>query len=101
MRRPFVLSLEEVYAEQSPASDDLARVKDIAVELVDMLVQELHGHRNILSLHKRAAQGDLNGQILGVLMTRRPPWVDADTASVLANKLMQQARANHEKLVQV
>ena len=39
---PFLRTLlEEVYAEQTPAPDDLARAMDITVELVDMLVQEL------------------------------------------------------------
>lgn len=35
------------------------------------------------------------------LMRLRPPLVDGDKAGVLADKLMEQARANHDKLVQV
>lgn len=35
------------------------------------------------------------------LMRVRPPLVDDDKAGVLADKLMEQARANHDKLVQV
>ena len=34
-------------------------------------------------------------------MRLRPPLVDTDMAGVLADRLMEQARANHDKLVQV
>jgi type I restriction enzyme R subunit len=34
-------------------------------------------------------------------MRLRPPLVDTDKAGVLADKLMEQARARHDKLVQV
>ena len=53
------------------------------------------------SPHKRADQDNLNGQLFDHLMRLRPPLVDADKAGVLADKLMEQARANHDKLVQV
>jgi type I restriction enzyme R subunit len=43
----------------------------------------------------------LNGVLFDHLMRVRPPLVDADKAGVLADKLMEQARANHDKLVQV
>ncbi len=34
-------------------------------------------------------------------MRLRPPLVDADKAGVLADRLMEQARASHDKMVQV
>jgi type I restriction enzyme R subunit len=99
---PFLRTvLDVVCAGQTPQPSELLRLKDVTVELVELLVQELQGNRNIWSPHKRAAQDDLNGQLFDYLMRLRPPLVDADEAGVLADKLMEQARANHDKLVQV
>lgn len=99
---PFLRTvLDVVCPGQTPTPAELLRLKDVTVELVDLLVQELQGNRNIWSPHKRAAQDDLNGQLFDRLMRLRPPLVDAEKAGILADRLMEQARANHDKLVQV
>jgi type I restriction enzyme, R subunit len=99
---PFLRTvLDVVCAGQTPSGAELLRLKDVTVELVDLLVQELQSNRDIWSPHKRAAQEDLNTQLFEHLMRLRPPLVNTDTAGVLADKLMEQARANHDKLVQV
>ena len=99
---PFLRTvLDVVCAGRAPAPAELLRLKDVTVELVDLLVQELQGNRNIWSPHKRAAQDDLNGQLFDHLMRLRPALVDADRAGVLADRLLEQARANHDRLVQV
>ena len=99
---PFLRTvLDVVGAGQTPTPAQLLRLKDVMVELVDLLVQELQSNRNIWSPHKRAAQDALNGQLFDHLMRLRPPLVDAEMAGVLADRLMEQARANHDKLVQV
>jgi type I restriction enzyme R subunit len=79
----------------------LLRLKDVTVELVDLLVQELQADRNLWSPHRRAAQEGLNGMLFEHLMRLRPPLLDADVAGVLADRLMDQARANHGRLLQV
>ena len=99
---PFLRTvLDVVGAGRTPTPAELLRLKDVTVELVDLLVQELQSNRNIWSPHKRAAQDALNGQLFDHLMRLRPPLVDADKAGVLADRLVEQARANHDKLVQV
>lgn len=99
---PFLRTvLDVVCAGQTPTPAELLRLKDVTVELVDLLVQELQGNRGIWSPSKRADQDNLNGQLFEHLMRLRPPLVDADMAGVLADKLMEQARASHDKLVQV
>lgn len=99
---PFLRTvLDAVCAGQTPTPAELLRLKDVTVELVDLLVQELQGNRGIWSPSKRADQDNLNGQLFEHLMWLRPPLVDADKAGGLADKLMEQARANHDKLVQV
>jgi type I restriction enzyme R subunit len=99
---PFLRTvLDVVCAGQVPAPAELLRLKDVSVELVDVLVEELKTNRDIWKPHRRADQDNLNGVLFDHLMRVRPPLVDADKAGVLADKLMEQARANHDKLVQV
>lgn len=99
---PFLRTvLDVVWAGVTPTAPELLRLKDVTMELVDLLVQELQSNREIWSPHKRAAQEDLNTQLFEHLMRLRPPLVDDDKAGVLADKLMEQARANHDKLVQL
>jgi len=97
---PFLRSVLEVAgAEPQPA--ELLRLKDVTVELVDLLVDELQSNRDIWSPRKKAAQEDLNGQLFEHLMRLRPPLVDVAAAEELADRLMEQARASHDKLMQV
>jgi type I restriction enzyme R subunit len=78
---PFLRTvLDVVCAGKQPAAAQLMRLKDVTVELVDLLVQELQSNRNIWSPHKRAAQDDLNGQLFDHLMHLRPPLVDTAVA---------------------
>lgn len=99
---PFLRTvLDVVCAGQTPTAAELVRLKDVTVELVDLLVQELQGNRDIWSPHKRAAQEDLNTQLFEHLMRIRPPLMDTDKAGVLADRLIEQARARHDELVKV
>lgn len=99
---PFLRTvLEVVCANADPQPVELMRLKDVTVELVDTLVGELQSHRDIWSPRKRVAQEDLNGQLFDHLMRLRPPLVDADAAGILADRLLDQARASHDKLMLV
>lgn len=98
---PFLRTvLDVVCAGQTPTSGELLRLKDVTVELVDLLVQELKANPRIWSPNKMPDQENLrDGVLFEHLMRLRPPLVDADMAGVLADKLMVQARASHSKLV--
>lgn len=99
---PFLRTLLDVVcADANPQPAELLRLKDVTVELVDLLVGELQSHRDIWSPRKRAAQEELAGQLFDHLMRLRPPLVDTDTAGVLTDRLMDQARASHERLMQL
>ncbi|MBU0541267.1 MAG: type I restriction endonuclease subunit R [Gammaproteobacteria bacterium] len=99
---PFLRTvLDVVCAGHKPTESELLRLKDVTVELVDLLVEELQSNRDIWSPHKLSAQENLNTQLFEHLMRLRPPLVDTDMSGILADKLMEQARANHDKLVQV
>lgn len=99
---PFLRTVVDVVGSgQTLAPTQLLRLKDVTVDLVDLLVQELQGNRGIWSPSKRADQDNLNAQLFEHLMRLRPPLMDADKAGVLADRLVEQARANHDQLVQV
>jgi type I restriction enzyme R subunit len=71
---PFLRTvLDVVCTGQTPTDAELLRLKDVTVELVDLLAQELQSNRDLES-DKRAAQDDLNTQLFEHLMRLRPPW---------------------------
>lgn len=99
---PFLRTLLDVVSTgHSPNPAELVRLKDVTVELVDILVDELKGNADLWKPHRRADQENLNGLLFDHLMRLRPPLVDTDTAGVLADKLLEQARASHATLVRV
>ncbi|BBL56422.1 type I restriction endonuclease subunit R [Methylomonas koyamae] len=100
---PFLRTvLDVVSAGQTPTATELLRLKDVTVELVNLLVDELKANPKIWSPSKMPDQENLrDGVLFEHLMRLRPPLVDTDKAGVLADKLMEQARASHDKLVQV
>jgi type I restriction enzyme R subunit len=99
---PFLRTVLDVVCQgQTPTDAQLARLKDITVDLVDLLVQELQSDPKIWTANKRAAQEDLKAQVFEFIMKLRPPLVDDARAGVLSDALMDQARALHDKLVQL
>ncbi|MBV6860402.1 type I restriction endonuclease subunit R [Xanthomonas euvesicatoria] len=99
---PFLRTvMDMVCAGREPPPAELLRLMDVTVELVELLVQELQSNRNIWSPHKRAAQEQLNGLLFDRLMRLRPPLMDEAAAGLLTDKLMEQARASHARLMQV
>ncbi len=99
---PFLRTVLDVVCDgKTPTSEELLRLKDVTVELVDILVQELQSNRNIWRANKGPAQDDLMGQLFDHVMRLRPPLLDEQKAGMLVDKLMEQARASHDKLMQV
>ena len=99
---PFLRTLLDVVCgDAQPKPEELVRLKDITVDLVDVLADELKSNRDIWKPHKRAAQEALSGNLFERIMRLRPPLVDMAKAEVLTDRLLEQARANHEKLVAV
>lgn len=99
---PFLRTVLDVVCQgQAPTDAQLVRLKDITVDLVDLLVQELQSDPKIWTANKRAAQEDLKAQVFEFIMKLRPPLVDDARAGALSDALMDQARALHDKLVQL
>jgi type I restriction enzyme R subunit len=100
---PFLRTVLEVVGTDLTAvpAAELQCWQAVTVELVDLLVQEIQGNRNLWRPHKRAAQDELNGQLFDHLMHLNPPLFDSDKAGVLADRLLAQARASHNQLLRV
>ncbi len=99
---PFLRTVLDIVCQgQTPTAAQLARLKDITVDIVDLLVQELQSDPKIWTANKRAAQEDLKAQVFEFIMKLRPPLVDDARAGLLSDALMDQAHALHEKLVQL
>jgi type I restriction enzyme R subunit len=98
---PFLRTvLDVVYTDRTPTPTELLRLKDVTVELVELLVQELRGNPRIWSPNKIPDQENLrDGILFEHLMRLRPPLANAERTGVLVDKLMEQARANHDKLL--
>jgi type I restriction enzyme R subunit len=96
---PFLRTVVSTIAGKQPTIVERVRLQDVTADLVEVIVDELQTNRNIWSPHKRAAQESLNARLFDHLMRLRPAICTADTAGVLADKLIEQARANHERLV--
>lgn len=100
---PFLRTvLDVVCAGRSPSPAELLRLRDVTIELVDLLTHELKANPKIWSPAKVPDQEHLrDGVLFEHLMRLRPSLVNADNAGVLADRLMDQARASHDRLVQL
>ena len=95
---PFLrMLLEAVVGTERPSAEQLLKVRDLTVELVDMMAGELTD--TFWEPHKRPAQDALGTRIFRTLRTSR--LVAAGDASALKDRLLEMARANHERLTKV
>jgi type I restriction enzyme R subunit len=79
---PFLRTvLDVVFDGQPPTAAELLRLKEVTVDLVELLVQELRDNRDIWKPHRRSDQDNLNGVLFDHLMRLRPPLVDTEMAA--------------------
>ena len=92
---PFLrMLLEAVVGTERPRDEQLLKIRDLTVELVDMIAGELTD--TFWEPHKRPAQDALGARIFRTLRTSR--LVLPSDASALKDRLLELARANHERL---
>lgn len=93
--QPFVrLILEAVSGATTPDEEQLHRLTDLSVEIVDTISGELTP--TFWRPNKRPDQEALNTHVFEQLMASR--LLDAATCAALSDKLLDLARANHERL---
>jgi type I restriction enzyme R subunit len=99
---PFLRTVVDVACEgDEPSTLDLHRLKDVTIELVAILVQEVQSDQRIWTPQKMSAREALNGLLFEHISRLRPPLVDDEKAGELADRLLDQAQANHEMLMSV
>lgn len=92
---PFLrMLLEAVVGTERPSADQLLKVRDLTVELVDMVAGELTD--TFWEPHKRPAQDNLGAQIFKMIVASK--LVPRPAAVALRDHLLELARANHERL---
>jgi type I restriction enzyme R subunit len=93
---PFLrMLLEAVVGTERPSDEQLLKIRDLTVELVDMIAGELTD--TFWEPHKRPAQDALGARIFRTLRTSR--LVAPGDVSALKDRLLELARANHERLI--
>ncbi|MGZ8183636.1 MAG: type I restriction endonuclease subunit R [Methylobacter sp.] len=94
---PFLRMLLESAGSDRSGDEQLLKIRDLTVELVDMIVDELSD--TFWEPHKRPAQDDLGARIFKLL--RHSRLVPPGEASALKDHLLELARANHERLTRL
>lgn len=99
---PFLRTVIDVACSgAAPSTQELLRLKDVTVELVSILVQELQSDPRIWTPQKLSAREALNGLLFEHISRLRPPLVNDEKAGELADRLLDQAQANHDTLMSV
>jgi type I restriction enzyme R subunit len=94
---PFLRMLLEAAGGERSGGEQLLKIRDLTVELVDMMVDELSD--TFWEPHKRPAQDALGARIFKLL--RHSKLVPPGEASALKDHLLELTRANHERLTQL
>ena len=96
---PFLRTVLDVLgAATSPSAKELVQLHDLAVRIVDRLVEEVASNRSVWSIHKMTDQENLRVEVFEIIMEGPPQITEIATADRLADALIQQARANDAKL---
>lgn len=92
---PFLrMLLEAVVGSERPSDELLLKIRDLTAELVDMIADELTD--TFWEPHKLPAQDALGARIFRALRTSR--LMAPGDVSALKDRLLELARANHERL---
>ncbi len=92
---PFLHELlATVLGEQQPDAAQLQKLRDLTVELVDMIADEMSD--SFWEPHKRAAQDALGTRIFKALHASR--LLALPQSQALKDRLLQRAKANQDKL---
>lgn len=96
---PFLRTVLEVYsADEETPTEQLHVIHQMTMEIVDLIIQEICANRSIWSSFKMADQENLRSEIFGLIFDKQLKGFSVSDAEALADQLMQQAKANDEKL---
>jgi len=96
---PFLRTvLEACSANDETPVEQLHAIHQMTIEIVGRIIEEICANRSIWSSFKMADQENLRSEIFEVIFDTQLKGFSVSDAEALADQLMQQAKANDEKL---
>lgn len=85
-------------ADQTTSADQLRALHEVTRRVVDRIIEEMSTNRSLWSSFKMADQESLRSEIFEIIFDAQIRGFGVDDAEALADQLMQQAKANDDKL---
>lgn len=85
-------------ADQTTSADQLHTLHEVTRIVVDRIIEEISANRSLWSSFKMADQENLRSEIFEIIFDAQIQGFGVDEAEALADQLMQQAKANDDKL---
>ncbi|MGD9865817.1 MAG: type I restriction endonuclease subunit R [Pseudodonghicola sp.] len=96
---PFLRTvLEACAADGATPQEELRAIHQMTRDVVDRIIEEICANRSIWSSFKMADQENLRSEIFEIILDRQLKGFSVTDAEALAGQLMQQAKANDDKL---
>ncbi|SNY93276.1 type I restriction enzyme, R subunit [Cohaesibacter sp. ES.047] len=96
---PFLRTvLDACGADEASSAAELRAYHVLTMVVVDRIVEEILANRSIWSGYKMADQENLRAEIFEIILDQPVKGMDVVLAERLADKIMQQAKANDDKL---
>ncbi|MEG3663106.1 hypothetical protein V5299_14635 [Celeribacter halophilus] len=85
-------------ADETTPDDRLHTLHEVTRLAVDRIIEEVSANRSLWSSFKMADQENLRSEIFEIIFDAQIQGFGVDEAEALADQLMQQAKANEDKL---
>ncbi|WP_264580080.1 N-6 DNA methylase [Rhodovulum sulfidophilum] len=85
-------------ADQTTSADQLRALHEVTRIVVDRIIEEIGANRSLWNSYKMADQENLRSEIFEIIFDAQIQGFGVDEAEALADQLMQQAKANDDKL---
>jgi type I restriction enzyme R subunit len=85
-------------ADETTPADQLHTLHEVTRIVVDRMIEEISANRSLWSSFKMADQENLRSEIFEIVFEAQISGFGVDEAEALADQLMQQAKANDDKL---
>lgn len=97
--RPFLRTvLAANSADENTSADQLRALHEVTRNVVDRIIEEVCANRSLWNSFKMADQENLRSEIFEIIFDAQIQGFGVDEAEALADQLMQQAKANDDKL---
>ncbi len=98
---PFLRTVLEAISAPEKDSSRLKAIHQMTLDVVERIIDEVCSNRSIWSSFKLADQANLRSEIFEIIIYRKLNGLNVADAESLTDKLMQQAKANDDKLRRV